>query len=179
MPVFDFTQSFFQLFQIPESYSVDQAVIKRRYRELQQTVHPDRFISHSDQEKRLAVQYSSWVNEAQQCLLSPVKRAQYLLSLKDITLDATKTLANDPAFLMHQMSLREQLMELKGADDPESELDKLRINLDELIEHQCADYQQSFESADYNAARESVMKMQFLFKLEEEAEQLEAEILDY
>lgn len=179
MAVFDFTQNYFQLFQIPERYDVDQPAIKIRYLELQQAVHPDRFVSAGDRERRLAVQYSSWVNEAQQCLQSSVKRAQYLLSLKGVIIDATKTLGNDPAFLMHQMSLREQLMELKGVAEPELALDKLRTNLDELIDHQCTDFQRRFESAEYEAARESVMKMQFLFKLESEAELLEAEILDY
>jgi molecular chaperone HscB len=179
MAVFDFNQSYFDLFQVPESYQVDTVVLNQRYRELQQTVHPDRFAAGSDQERRMAVQYASWVNEAFETLKAPVARAHYLLSLKGSAPDAQQTIGNDPAFLMHQMSLREQLMELRDSGDPESALDHLREELDELIEHQCTDFEQRFNQKEYEQAKESVGKMQFLFKLEEEMEKLEAEILDY
>jgi molecular chaperone HscB len=175
----DFSQSYFELFQIPEAYQVDLSVLNKAYRELQQAIHPDRFASGSDQDRRMAVQYASWVNEAYESLKSPVARAHYLLSLKDKAPDAQQTIGNDPAFLMHQMSLREQLMELREADNPEAALDALRDELEELIAHQCDDFEQHFAQADYEHARESVGKMQFLFKLEEDMEKLEAEILDY
>ena len=127
----------------------------------------------------MAVQYASWVNEAYECLKSPVARAHYLLSLKDCAPDAQQTIGNDPAFLMHQMSLREQLMELRESDDPEATLDKVREEMEELIEHQCGDFEQRFSNGEYEQAKQSVGKMQFLFKLEEDMEKLEAEILDY
>lgn len=175
----NFEQTFFELFNIPEGYEVDIPNLNQSYRELQQAVHPDRFASASSHEQRVAVQYASWVNEAYETLKSPVNRAHYLLSLKDKAPDAQQTIGNDPAFLMHQMSLREQLMELRDEDDPESALDKLREELEELISHQCDDFAQSFAAADYEHASQSVGKMQFLFKLEEDMERLEAEILDF
>lgn len=179
MTVLDFNQTFFQLFQLPESFSVNQSALNGRFRELQQAVHPDKFAADSARQHRVAVQYSSWVNEAYKTLKSPVARAIYLLSLRGFEFDTQHTIGNDPAFLMHQMSLREQLMELRESDDPEQALDHLREEMDELIAHQSADFEKRFNQKDYQAAKESVGKMQFLFKLEEDAEKLEAEILDY
>ena len=179
MPTFDFSQNFFSLFQLPESFSIDEEILSCCYRELQKEMHPDRFAAASDHERRLAVQYSSWINEAYETLKSPVSRAHYLLSLKGHDVDPQQTLGNDPAFLMHQMQLREQLMALKALNEPEHALDKLNSELEELIEHQCSAFKGYFANGDYEAAKVAVSKMQFLFKLEEEVERVEAEILDY
>lgn len=179
MTAFDPSQNYFQLFQLPESYQVDQSALSARYRDLQREVHPDRYAGGTEKDRLLAVQYSAWVNQAYQGLKSPVARAHYLLSLSGIDVDGQKTTTSDPAFLMHQMSMREQLMEVKGHENPEQAFDSLTAELDELIEHQCAAFERSFTEKDYAAATEEVAKMQFLFKLEKDVEQLEAEILDY
>jgi molecular chaperone HscB len=179
MSAIDFNQDFFSLFQLPERYDVDLEQLQCRYRELLREVHPDRFAAATDGERRLAMQFSTRINEALETLKSPVSRAHYLLSLRDINIDPQQTIANDPAFLMHQMSLREQLMDLRGESDPESALDDLTSELEDLISHQCAAFKASYARQDYEEAKVEVAKMQFLFKLEEEVEHVEAEILDY
>lgn len=179
MPAIDFKQDFFSLFQLPESYDVDLEQLNCRYRELLREVHPDRFAAAGDRERRLAVQYSTRINEGYETLKSPVSRAHYLLARQGMDVDPQQTIANDPAFLMHQMSLREQLMELQGQAEPELALDKLTLELEELIEHQCNAFKTSFANGDFAEAKVEVAKMQFLFKLEEEVEQVESEILDY
>jgi molecular chaperone HscB len=179
MPAFDFNQDFFSLFQLPESYDVDMEQLQCRYRELLREVHPDRFAAATDGERRLALQLSTRVNEAYETLKFPVSRAHYLLSLRGVTINPQQTIANDPAFLMHQMSLREQLMDLRGQDNPELALDKLTSELEQLIDHQCTAFKASYNEQDYAEATSEVAKMQFLFKLEEEVARVEAEILDY
>jgi len=64
--------NFFQLFDVPVSYEVDLDLIQQRYRELQKSVHPDRFASASDQEKRISMQQTSWINEAFNTLRKPL-----------------------------------------------------------------------------------------------------------
>ena len=76
--------NFFELFELPVSYDVDLALMQQRYMQLQKQLHPDRYASSSDQEKRLSMQHTSWVNEALATLKDPVARAGYLLKLKDI-----------------------------------------------------------------------------------------------
>ena len=179
MAGFDPQQNYFELFQLPQSFVVDSSELNNRYRQLQREAHPDRFAGDSEREKRLAVQYSAWINEAYSTLRTPVLRAQYLLSLSGVETSSEQTMAGDPAFLMHQMTLREQLMELKDQPDPEKALDDLTSKLDELIDHQCSEFEDSFNDQDYAVAKQAVMKMQFLFKLEEDVKDLEAQILDY
>jgi molecular chaperone HscB len=179
MTAFDPHQNYFELFQLPQSFRLDQSSLSQRYRDLQREMHPDRFAGGTDRERRLAIQYSAWINEAYQTLQSPVRRAQYLLSLQGMNIKPEQTMASDPAFLMHQISLRDQLMELKEQPNPEQALDDLTNKLDKLIDHQCAEFESSYNDQNYVVAKEVVMKMQFLFKLEEDAKHLEADILDY
>ena len=73
------SQNFFDLFGIPESFTVDLELIGEKYRALQTKVHPDRFADAGEQEKLAAVQYSSYLNDAFGTLVSPIKRAAYML----------------------------------------------------------------------------------------------------
>ena len=80
----DFSRNYFELFGLPQRFGCDPGSLENAYRRLQTEVHPDRFASGSDQEKRLALQSSARVNEAYRALKDPVSRAQYLLSLNGI-----------------------------------------------------------------------------------------------
>jgi molecular chaperone HscB len=56
------TSNYFELFGLPVSYDVDQNKIQQQYMALQKQVHPDKFASGSDLEKRLSMQQTSWIN---------------------------------------------------------------------------------------------------------------------
>jgi len=173
----DIKKSFFELFGLPESFSVDKAVLSERYRELQKTVHPDRFAHLSDQERRIAVQYTSYLNEGFATLKSPLLLAQYLLTLKGIDMASEGSTRMDPMFLMQQMELREQVEDLADAADPESAIDQLSEEVSQSVRQ----LQQAFESAlhedDLLRAEEAVRKMQFFDKLNREIDELEDELI--
>ena len=80
----DLTQNHFELFGLPVAFDIDSQQLAERYRELQRTLHPDRYASASAQEQRLAVQYSGLVNEAYSTLNRPLSRALYLLGLAGV-----------------------------------------------------------------------------------------------
>ena len=177
----DFSKSYFELFGLPTSFDLDQEALSERYRELQRVVHPDRYANASEQERRLAVQGSSHINEAYQVLREPLARARYLLSLHGVQVEAGKETTSDSVFLMEQMELREALAEARGSDDPfavvAAVMGRLREQRQELI------LALSGQFADPNpehldATRENVRKMQFLEKLRVDAESLEAELDD-
>jgi len=67
----DFTQTHFELFGLPATYMLDRAKLDAAYRELQNTVHPDRFASQPEAEQRVAMQWATQVNEAYQTLRHP------------------------------------------------------------------------------------------------------------
>ena len=78
----DFSRNHFELLGLPVAYAVDAAALDRAYRDLQGQVHPDRFASASEAERRVAMQWATRANEAYRTLRNPIDRARYLLGLK-------------------------------------------------------------------------------------------------
>jgi len=179
--MFDLSKNYFELFGLPVDFIVDGDALSERYRELQRVVHPDRYASASEQEQRLALQQATQVNQAYETLKDPVRRAQYLLALKGIDMDAQQETTRDTAFLMEQLRLREELENARNAEDPEAVLDELMGRIGAMIRTLVAQMAMQFEEGtpeQLEGARESVRKMQFLNKLHAEAETLEAELED-
>ena len=113
----DFSQDYFALFGLPARYRFDPAELDAAYRKLQTEVHPDRFASAGDDERRLALQSSSRVNEAYRALKSPLERAHYLLLLRGIDALAETDTALPPEFLEQQLECREAMAEAVARRD--------------------------------------------------------------
>lgn len=104
-------QDYFSLFNLPRAPRLDAAELARRYRTLQQRVHPDRFAGAAELERQVALQQASRINDAYAVLKQPLARAAYLLSLYGADVyDETNT-AMPPEFLEQQMEWREALEE--------------------------------------------------------------------
>ena len=113
----DFSQDYFALFGLPARYRFDPAKLDAAYRKLQTEVHPDRFAAAGDEERRLALQSSSRVNEAYRALRSPLERAHYLLLLRGIDALAETDTALPPEFLEQQLECREAMAEAVARRD--------------------------------------------------------------
>ncbi len=175
----DLSRNYFELFGLPVGYTLDPAALAGRYRELQRVVHPDRFASAPEQERRLALQRATLVNEAFETLRDPLRRAQYLLTLHGLDSTQETATTRDAEFLMEQMELREALASAAEAEDPGARLDELMRDIRKMIDAQVAQLAVLFEEAtpeSLEVAREAVSKMQFLNKLYNEAEAREAEL---
>ena len=177
----DISQNYFEFLALPVTYQLDLQALSERSRELQKTLHPDRFSHLSDRERRLSVQYTAYLNEAVSTLKNPLSRAQYLLKLEGLDTFSETQQQLDPMFLMQQMELRESLEEVAGAADPEAELEMLRVALGQELSSLRGQfdtyYQQSTPSA-FEAAAVCVRKMQFFDKLGREIEALEDQLFD-
>jgi len=173
-------ENFFQLFSLPEQFDIDLDNLNHRYRDLQRACHPDRFVNASERERLLSVQKSSLINDAFQRLKNPVKRAQYLLELNGSPMDEGASVSMDSAFLMEQMSLRDQLSEIPRGQSGLDQLDALLVKIEKKIKELHARLSRLFiaEKKDIAAAKDAVRKLQFYNKLKEEAQQLEARLLD-
>ncbi len=177
----DFSKNYFELFGLPVAYVIDASDLAERYRDLQRVVHPDRFASASEQERRLSMQGSILINEAFQTLKDPMLRARYLLSLHGVEMGEGKESTQDMEFLMGQMELREELAEAKDQADPFAAVSTILSGIDQRIKGLVAKLTAQFESAtpeQLATARELVLKMQFLQKIHQDAEALEAELED-
>ncbi len=177
--MFDFSKNYFELFGMPAGFVLDGSELASRYRDLQKVVHPDRFAASGEQSQRLSLQSATLVNEAYETLKDPLKRAQYLLSMKGHDGDPQQATLNDPAFLMQQMELREALAGIPSAENPHARLDALLGEIGGMIKAQVAQLAVQFEDSSPEqlaAAAQTVQKMQFLNKLHAEAEAVEADL---
>lgn len=109
-------QNYFDFLKLPMGFELDETDLAARHRAIIATVHPDRFTDKSAVEQRVALQWSTFANQAFETLKSPIKRAHYLLQLHAPELATDGARVNlPPAFLMQQMTWREALED--GAAD--------------------------------------------------------------
>jgi len=173
--------NYFQLFGLEIQFTIDLDKLSTLYQTLQKKVHPDRFAHGSNQEQMLAVKKSTLINDAYQTLKKPLKRAQYLLELRGISMPNEQASFGDVSFLMHQMELREMLDEVKHADD----VDAAVFDASQVFE---AEFQQLFNqlqsqlaenTPDSNSlACDNLRKLKFYQKLNIELDKLEELLLD-
>jgi molecular chaperone HscB len=177
----DSTLNYFDLFAIEAQFALDLASLAQTYQSLQKTVHPDRFAHGSDQEKLLAVQKSSQINDAYQVLKDPIKRSEHLLTCRGIELPPEQASFGDTRFLMVQMELREMLEEIKHASDIDSAFFEANQTLDvqyqQLLASLASQLDENTEQSNILAA-ESTRKLKFYQKLYLELERLEDKLFD-
>lgn len=174
------SDNFFTLFDIPVSFDVDRDKLANHYRDLQQTVHPDKYATASSQERRLSLQNAATINEAYHVLKNPLQRARYLLELHGVPLNDETDTSMDAEFLMEQMTFRETLAEIPDAGDPVNALVNLVNDIDQREKEIIADLRIQFQirtQESLQIARESVKKLQFIKRLQEEAADLEEELI--
>lgn len=174
-------QNYFLLFNLPQSFAVDTALLSERYRALQKELHPDRFAHQGEREQLRAVQATAHLNDALSTLKSPLKRAAYLLKLKGIDTDSSSITIADGAFLMQQMMLREQLEEVAESATPMDELDSLLEQVEGFeaeLTRLLATLIVSDDQDELKQALEMLRKLQFFDKLRHEIELLEDQLAD-
>jgi molecular chaperone HscB len=153
--------SHFDLFHLPERFTVDPNALDDAYRTVQAQVHPDRFAAAGDAQKRIAMQWATRANEAYQTLRDPLKRARYLLSLRGVDVGAENNTAMEPAFLMQQMEWREGIEDAAAAKNVDA-LDTLLGELRDEERVRFARLGTLLDSGADQAAGEAVRQLMFI-----------------
>ena len=174
----DFKQSYFDLFSLPEQFIIDESQLSLSFRTLQAKYHPDRFINEDDQQRRIALQTTGFINEAHETLLSSRLRARYLLTLKDVDFDDEVDTTHDGAFLMHQMEIREALEDVRTADDPLARIDDIAQEISGEADALKDDFIKKVEEGKLDCAKDVVLKMKFFERLCQESRRLTEELED-
>lgn len=156
-------QNHFELFQLPEEFAIDMSTLNLAYHEMQGRVHPDKFATASDAEKRVAMQWATQVNEAYQTLKSPLRRATYLCEMHGVDLQTESNTAMPPDFLMQQMEWREALDDARAQKDIDA-LDALDAELRGLRTDALAQIGMLFDVHDYAGAGQAIRKLMFVEK---------------
>ncbi len=176
-----FKQNYFEIFSQEISTTLDINLLKEKNRELQQQIHPDRFANSSDAEKREAMQKTSLLNQAFETLKNPILRLRYMLTLKGIDMNAETDTSMDGGFLMEQMELREEIMDVRNQAEPLDVLDTMTTELKSKSADLINNFAKLFQNNELDKSREIVRKLQFLNKAQKEineiVEQLEDELI--
>lgn len=156
-------QNHFELFQLPQQFSLDQAGLDSAFREVQSKVHPDKFVQASDAEKRVAMQWSTRANEAYQTLKKPLKRATYLCELQGVDLQTESNTSMPAAFLMQQIEWREAFDDARMAKD-QNALFALESELRTALKLQLEKVAQALDVKDFALAAQQIRACMFLEK---------------
>ena len=177
----DLSSTHFELFGLPQAFELDRGRLDERFRELQRQVHPDRFASAGDQARRISMQQAAQLNEGYQVLKDPLRRGRYLLELRGHVFTDEHHTTRDTGFLMEQMELRERLEDVRRNEDPLAEVADLialvRSRFDALGAELALALEDEQDEVPETAV-DLVLKMQFFRRLEQEAEELEADLED-
>ncbi len=169
---------YFTLFGLPARYAINREQLVTRYQELQRQFHPDRFSNQPEREKTLALQQAAMINDGYQTLKHPLKRAEYMLSQQGFDLSNEQHTMQDTAFLMQQLELREELDAIEHHVSPEMALNGFSSRLNKMIKTRSEQMEQQLNAAEWSIAADTVRKLRFLDKLQQQVEQLEERLLD-
>ena len=154
-------QNHFELFGLTPQFDINLSQLDQAYREVQNQVHPDKFVNASSAEQRVAMQWATRANEAYQTLKHPLKRASYLCELAGVDIGAENNTAMPIAFLMQQMTWREQL---DDAQDNPTKIDQLEQEITTERREQYRQLQRYFLEANMSQAALCVRQLMFIEK---------------
>jgi len=173
--------NYFQLFGLESQFNLDTNAVAQTYQTLQKAVHPDRFAHGSEQEKLLSVKKSTLINDAYQTLKNPIKRAEYILVLRNVDMPSEQMSFSDNSFLMRQMELREMLADVKSANDVDTAVLEVTQVLDAEFEQLFKIMQEQLDENSDSAnamACDNLRKLKFYQKLHVELDKLEDLLFD-
>lgn len=169
---------YFTLFGLPVHYIVDGSLLTLRYQELQRQYHPDRFAASPEGEKLQALQQAATINEAYRTLKHPLKRAEYLLSLHGIDVRNEQQTMRDTQFLMEQLELREELDTISRRSDAMEALAAFATRIADMNKQRSQKLIVEFEQQQWDVAADTVRKLHFLDKLQQQIDNTEEKLLD-
>lgn len=120
--------NYFELYDLPMAFQLDNALVKQRFLALSRKYHPDFFAQADATEQADVLEMSSLVNKAYKVFQQPDETMKYVLQLKGLLAEEEKYQL-PPDFLMEMMELNEQLMDAQlEADKVVIEAMKQQIN---------------------------------------------------
>ena len=172
----DFSQNHFEVFNLAVSYDLDMEDLSRRYRKVQASVHPDKFVNATDYERRLSLQWASQVIAAYQTLSSDLSRAIYILEIRGVVIQENPRLPGD--FLIEQIERREALDEIPQNSCSLGALAAFREEIDTCIKDYFKEFSESYLTK-LGLAEMLIYKLQFFTKLRRQVNEIEERILGY
>ena len=163
---------YFEVFELPQSFTLDEQSLANKFRQMQAKLHPDKFGTKSVIQKDYSEQWSALVNQAYQTLLKPLDRSLYLLELNGKPLEE-EAIATDPEFLAEVMEINEQLDEIVDIN----KLDALKDDMRQIVDDFISKIEDAFSKGDVELAKENVTKMKYYCTILDKIDVKESKLL--
>ena len=130
--------NYYELFEIPISFEVDQKQLTQRYYALSKEHHPDKFTLKSDELQKKALQTTTEINNGFKVLKNKQKRIKYLLEYLGVKFTEGQEKVSQN-FLEEMMDINEELMEYQFDPNPSlkeeilKNISKIEIYLEDRI----------------------------------------------
>ena len=157
--------NYFEFYDIPLCFEVDEARLKRIFLKNSRKFHPDFHTGASEEEQEEMLAKSTLNNEAYKTLRDADLRMKYILEITGTYKDGDKSgnaLPND--FLMDMMEINEALMELEFEPNP-TELEKVKKSVQFFENELVTEVSPSFESFKSTEGKEEELKKIKIFYL--------------
>ena len=141
-------------------FSPDLKQLRKEFLQLQAKAHPDRA---PDGQQRQAEALSSRINEAYKTLQDPLKRAQYLLSLRGIDVEDDSAKLSENALLMEVMEAREAVEEVED----EEGLAAIRAENNRRVAQSVGVLEEAFTRSDMETAADEAVRLRYWMNIEE------------
>ena len=152
----------FEIFGLKPQFRIDNQKLDEKYFEIQKKVHPDRFASASDAEKRVAQQWATLINDAYQKLSDPIQCGKVLCALRGHPIDEDSSGSISEEFLFEQLERREAIADAKGAGDT-AELEVMKKAIEKEKNELLNEVADAFDvKSDVSLAAEDLKKVMFL-----------------
>lgn len=136
--------------------------LDEKYLRSKKKVHPDRFASASDAEKRVAQQWATLINDAYQKLSDPIQCGKVLCALRGHPIDEDSSGSISEEFLFEQLERREAIADAKGAGDT-AELEVMKKAIEKEKNELLNEVADAFDvKSDVSLAAEDLKKVMFL-----------------
>jgi len=104
---------YFGFFGWPRKLAIDPSKLEEQFHKLSWKLHPDNFVSASEEERDLSLERSSQLNDAYRTLRDPIGRIEYLLLQLGLRKEGTTKQQAPPELLEEVFDLNESLDELR------------------------------------------------------------------
>jgi len=165
--------TYFDLYNIPVSFTINKAALKKQYYALSREYHPDFYTQESETKQAEILELSSLNNEAYKVLRNFDKRMKYILGLKGVIEEEGKNTVPQ-MFLMEMMDINEALMELEF-DFDKSAYDKVSADLKAMTDSLLAEVQpiidnyddKNAKSTELNEIKNYYFKRKYLLRIQD------------
>ncbi len=165
---------YFDFFELPVSFVLDEATLRRQYYTNSKRFHPDFYSLEPAEKQAWALEQSTLNNQAYTTLADPDKRMQYILQQKGLLGDEQKQAAMPPSFLMEMMDINEAIMDLQLEMDAQRwektlrQVQEMEDQLTQSIQPILERYQdQGEQAADLEEVKIFFLKKRYLLRIKE------------